>query len=83
MTLVGVSGPTKNLTRLMHRLDNPPEDWAAIVGFMEGPRTTFEEVRKHRPPKERVQKALNDYLERIKFGNCRINQGYLKALGLR
>jgi len=62
---------------------NPPEDWAAIVGFMDGPRTTFEEVRKHRPPKERVQKALNDYLERIKFGNCRINQGYLKALGLR
>ena len=62
---------------------NPPEDWAAIVGFMEGPRTTFEEVRKHRPPKERVQKALNDYLERIKFGNCRINQGYLKAFGLR
>ena len=62
---------------------NPPEDWAAIVGFMEGPRTTFEEVRKHRPPKERVQQALNDYLERIKFGNCRINQGYLKAFGLR
>src|SRR5438552_3992090 len=62
---------------------NPPEDWTAIVGFMEGPRTTFEEVRKHRPPKERVQKALNDYLERIKFGNCRINHGYLKAFGLR
>ena len=62
---------------------NPPEDWAAIVGFMEGPRNTFEEVRKHRPPKERVQKALNDYLERIKFANCRVNHGYLKALGLR
>ncbi|HYR75809.1 MAG TPA: glycoside hydrolase family 5 protein [Pyrinomonadaceae bacterium] len=62
---------------------NSPEDWTAIVAFVEGPRTTFEEVRKHRPPKEKVQKALNDYLERIKFSNCRINQGYLKALGLR
>jgi aryl-phospho-beta-D-glucosidase BglC (GH1 family) len=62
---------------------NPPADWAAIVGFANGPRTTFEEVRKNRPPKEKVQKALSDYLERIKFANCRINQGYLKALGLK
>jgi len=37
---------------------------AAIVAFVEGPRTTFEEVRKHRPPKEKVEKALSDYLER-------------------
>ena len=62
---------------------NSPRDWVAIVGFVEGPRTTFEEVRKHRPPKEKVQKALSDYLELVKFANCRINQGYLKALGLR
>ena len=60
-----------------------PEDWATIVDFADGPRTTFEEVRKRRPPKEKVQKALNDYLERIKFANCRINSGYLEALGLR
>jgi len=60
-----------------------PEDWDSIIAFADGPRTTFEEVRKHRPPKEKVEKALSDYLERIKFANCRINQGYLKALGLR
>jgi endoglucanase len=40
-------------------------------------------VRKHRPPKEKVKKALSDYLERMKFANCRVNQGYLKALGLK
>jgi hypothetical protein len=62
---------------------NSPEDWAAIIAFADGPRTTFEEVRKHRPPKEKVAKALSDYLERIKFANCRINQGYLKALRLK
>jgi endoglucanase len=62
---------------------NPPAEWAAIVTFADGPRTTFEEVRKNRPPKEKAQKALNDYLEQIKFANCRINQGYLKALGLK
>jgi endoglucanase len=62
---------------------NRPEDWADIISFADGPRTTFEEVRKRRPPKEKVQKALNEYLERIKFANCRVNQGYLKGLGLR
>lgn len=60
---------------------NPPADWDAIVDFANGPRNTFEEVRKHRPAKEKAQRALNDYLERIKFANCRVNQGYLKALG--
>ena len=62
---------------------NSPAEWDTIVGFAESPRITFEDVRKSRPAKEKVQKALNDYLERIKFANCRINQGYLKALGLR
>jgi len=62
---------------------NSPTDWDTIVGFADGPRTTFEEVRKHRPSKEKVQKALSDYLVRIRFANCRINQGYLKSLGLK
>ena len=62
---------------------NPPPDWEAIISFAEGPRTTFEEVRNHRPAKEKIQKALSGYLERMKFANCRINHGYLKALGLK
>jgi hypothetical protein len=62
---------------------NAPVEWDAIVGFAEGPRTTFEELRKNRPAKGKIQKALSDYLERIKFANCRINRGYLNALGLR
>ena len=59
-----------------------PSDWGAIIDYAEGPRLTYEELRKHRPPKEKVQKALSDYLERIKFANCRVNRGYLKALAL-
>lgn len=61
---------------------NLPVEWDAIIGFAEGPRVTYEDVRKNRPPKEKVAKALNDYLDRITFKNCRINKGYLKALGL-
>lgn len=60
-----------------------PDDWATIIEFADGPRPTFEEVRKRRPAKEKVARALSDYLARIKFSNCRVNQGYLKALGLR
>src|SRR5687767_2935010 len=62
---------------------NAPAEWETIVAFADGPRSTFEEVRKNRPPKDKVQEALNDYLERMKFANARINNGYLKALGLR
>ena len=62
---------------------NRPADWDVIIAFADGPRTTFEDVRKHRPSKEKSQKALNDYLEQIKFANMRINEGYLKALGLQ
>jgi aryl-phospho-beta-D-glucosidase BglC (GH1 family) len=61
---------------------NKPADWDAIVAYADGPRTTFEEVRKNRPAKQKVQKVLSDYLEGIKFSNCRINTGYLKALGV-
>jgi endoglucanase len=60
-----------------------PADWDAIVSFANHPRTTFEEVRNNRPPKQQVEKALSAYLEQIRFRNCGINEGYLKALGLK
>lgn len=62
---------------------NLPEDWNLVVAFADGPRTTFEDVRKHRPAREKVKKALSDYLERVKFANCKVNEGYLRALGLK
>jgi endoglucanase len=61
----------------------PPADWDAIIAFADRPRTTFEEIRNDRPPGEKAAKALSAYLEQIKFNNCEINQGYLKALGLK
>jgi endoglucanase len=61
----------------------PPADWNVIMAFADEPRLTFEEIRKARPPKAQVERALADYLEQIKFKNCRVNDGYLKALGLR
>jgi len=60
-----------------------PEDWDEIVKFTENPRLTFEEVRKARPDKARIDKALREYLGNVKFANCRINEEYLKSLGLK
>jgi hypothetical protein len=60
-----------------------PAEWDTIISFADHPRTTFEEVRNNRPTKEKIDKALGGYLEQIKFRNCDINRGYLKALGLR
>lgn len=62
---------------------NKPADWDAIIVFADHPRASFEEVRNNRPPKEKINKALADFLEQIKFKNCKINQGYLKAIGLQ
>jgi endoglucanase len=62
---------------------NRPVDWDAIVAFANHPRATFEEVRKNRPPKEKIQRALDSYLHQIKFANCKINESYLKAMGLQ
>ena len=61
---------------------NKPADWDAIVAFADHPRMSFEEVRNNRPPKEKIDKALAAFLEQIKFKNCKINEGYLRAIGL-
>jgi len=60
-----------------------PPEWDAVVAFADHPRTTYEGVRNNRPPKEKIEKALGGYLELMKLANCKINRGYLNALGLR
>jgi aryl-phospho-beta-D-glucosidase BglC (GH1 family) len=61
---------------------NRPADWDDIVNFANNPRSTFEDVRKARPAKEKIKSALGAYLENIKLANCRLNRGYLNALGV-
>lgn len=58
-------------------------NWDDIVTFADHPRTTFADIITKRPPAQKVRQALSEYLEQIKFQNCKINSGYLKALGLR
>jgi len=61
---------------------NRPGDWDEIVNFANNPRNTFEEIRKARPAREKIKNALGAFLENMKLPNCRLNRGYLNALGV-
>ena len=57
-------------------------EWEEIIKYAETQKKNFEEIRNAKPDRVIVKKALSDLLENIKFKNCEINKGYLKALGI-
>ena len=61
-----------------------PQYWDEIIAYAKLPGTmgdTETRIAK-RPPQEHINAAFAELLENIQFSKCRINQGYLKALGL-
>lgn len=60
-----------------------PKNWDKIVEFCESPRSNFDEIRKARPDQEMAKKAMLQLLENIKYKNCKVNEGYVKAMGLK
>ncbi|HEX2868845.1 MAG TPA: cellulase family glycosylhydrolase [Ignavibacteriales bacterium] len=60
-----------------------PEFYDLVIKFADKPRASYGELRKERPSSVEVLKALNGFLENCRFENCTVNDGYLKALGLR
>ena len=62
-----------------------PAYWDEIVKFAQLPQGTAnaEKLISSRPPIDHCTGALQSLLENISFKSCRINQGYLDALGLR
>jgi hypothetical protein len=63
----------------------PPADWVKIVQFAKLPRDSahVEERLKARPDQETINRAFSELLESIRLQKCRVNQGYLRALGLK
>lgn len=59
-----------------------PADWQKVVDFAESPRSSYEEVRNARPNQDTARAAMSALLENIKFENCKINEDYVKSLGL-
>src|SRR6202790_2443791 len=63
----------------------PPADWGKIVEFAKLPRGTghVEERLKARPEQETLTRAFAELLETTRAHKCRVNEGYLKALGMK
>jgi aryl-phospho-beta-D-glucosidase BglC (GH1 family) len=63
----------------------PPADWEKIVEFAKLPRGTgqVEERLKARPEQETINRAFAELLENLRLQKCRVNEGYLRALGLK
>lgn len=62
---------------------NQPENFNLIIEFAEGDTYSYGSIRERRPDIKTVKQALNKYLENCKLENCTVNEGYIKALGLR
>ena len=60
-----------------------PENWDKVIGFTQSSRNGFDEIRKARPDQELMKKALQQWVENSKFSNCTVNEGYVKAMGMK
>jgi endoglucanase len=63
----------------------PPADWGKIVEFAKLPRGTAhaEERLKARPEQDTITRAFAELLESVRAQKCRVNEGYLRALGMK
>ena len=61
-----------------------PKNWDKIVAFAQMPNGTGEAEKRiaARPSLDESREALDDLLRNVRFSRCRINGGYLQALGL-
>ena len=62
-----------------------PADWEQIVTFSKLPRGTahVEDRLKARPEQATINRAFSELLGNIPLSKCRVNDGYLNALGMR
>jgi hypothetical protein len=62
-----------------------PLYWDEITAYakVSGGTGNIEERHKVRPSLEHAKIAFSDFIKKIRLRDCRVNEGYLKALGLR
>ena len=60
-----------------------PENWDLVVDFSETDRSTFAAIREARPDQRLALKALQDFAEACRFGNCVPQDSYINSLLLR
>lgn len=62
-----------------------PADWGKIVEFAKLPRDIahVQDRLKARPEQETTKRAFADLLDNLRLRKCRVNEGYLRALGMK
>ena len=61
-----------------------PDGWKEIIAkFAEGDRSSYAAIQKNRPDRAKALELMRQYVENCKFANCRAEEEYLKALGLK
>jgi len=60
-----------------------PAYFDQLTAFANKPRDTVEQIRRARDGAPDAAKALEAFLENCRFANCRVNSGYLRALGMK
>jgi endoglucanase len=59
-----------------------PAGFEKIIDYTELPRGDFAAIRKAAPAdREEIKKALDGFLNNCRFENCKVNNGYVSALG--
>jgi len=60
-----------------------PENWDLIAEYVKQDRSSRQKINEARPDMKLVRKAMTDYLENMKFANCKKSEGYIRALGMK
>lgn len=60
-----------------------PRYWNKIVQYTHQDNSSFKKIREHRPSQDTVKMAMDELLQNLKFSACKINKGYIKALGMK
>lgn len=60
-----------------------PKDYELIKNFAESFDLSYKYIRENRPDINKVREILKNFLENCKVQNCKLNEGYVKALGLQ
>lgn len=61
-----------------------PEEWdSVIVRFAEADRSTFEDIRRARLDQAKAKKLLREFIENIRFVNCKPQESYIASMKLR
>lgn len=60
-----------------------PRDYYLISDYAESDRSSYKKIRENRPDIQKVQQALNGFLNNCQFKNNYVNNGYTEALGFK